>query len=151
MAGGFSLKKENIAKFKEFIINEFKKTSLTISKNYNLYLDSIITPTSLNEKFFEEVYLLSPFGSGNNEPKFVLENVKVISSNVVGSNHIKTILIGSDGTIIKTIAFNAKNTNLESYLNKNNKKKFNIAGKMKLNEWKGEKKVEFEIEDISIN
>jgi single-stranded-DNA-specific exonuclease len=151
MAGGFSLKNEKIVKFKEFITNEFQKTSLRISKNLNLYLDSIITPTSLNEKFFEEVNFLSPFGSGNNEPKFVLENLKVISSRVVGSNHIKTILIGSDGTIIKTIAFNAKNTNLESYLNKSNKKMFNIAGKIKLNEWKGEKKVEFEIDDISVN
>ena len=27
----------------------------------------------------------------------------------------------------------------------------NIAGKMKLNDWKGEKKIEFEIEDISIH
>tara|TARA_B100001996_G_C18307332_1_gene457133 strand:- start:153 stop:608 length:456 start_codon:yes stop_codon:yes gene_type:complete len=151
MAGGFSLKKEKIIKFKEFIINEFKKTSLETSKKFNLYLDSIITPTSLNEKFFSEVNSLSPFGSGNNEPKFVLENLKVISSSVVGENHIKTVLIGLDGTIIKAIAFNAKNTNLETYLNKKYKKKFNIAGKIKLNEWKGEKKVEFEIEDISIN
>jgi len=151
MAGGFSLKKEKIIKFKEFIINEFKKTSLETSKKFNLYLDSIITPTSLNEKFFSEVNSLSPFGSGNNEPKFVLENLKVISSSVVGENHIKTVLIGLDGTIIKAIAFNAKNTNLETYLNKKYKKKFNIAGKIKLNEWKGEKKIEFEIEDISIN
>jgi len=151
MAGGFSLNNENIPQFKEFIIKEFKKTSLTTSKKLNLYLDSIITPTSLNEGFFEEINNLSPFGSGNNEPRFVLENLKVISSKIVGDNHIKTILIGSDGTIIKAIAFNAKNTNLETYLNKKNKKKFNIAGKMKLNDWKGEKKVEFEIEDISIN
>ena len=151
MAGGFSLKKDKIIKFKEFIINEFHKTPLTISKKQNLYLDSIITPTSLNEKFFDQINSLSPFGSGNNEPKFVIENLKVISSTVVGDGHIKTILIGSDGTIIKTIAFNAMNTNLESYLSKNNRKKFDIAGKMKLNDWKGEKKIEFEIEDISIH
>ena len=151
MAGGFSLNSENIPQLKEFIIKEFKKTSLTTSKKLNLYLDSIITPTSLNEIFFDEINNLSPFGSGNNEPKFVLENLKVISSKIVGDNHIKTVLIGSDGTIIKTIAFNAKNTNLEIYLNKKNKKKFNIAGKMKINDWKGEKKIEFEIEDISIN
>ena len=32
-----------------------------------------------------------------------------------------------------------------------NKQKFKIAGKMSLNEWKGEKKIEFVIEDISTN
>ena len=31
------------------------------------------------------------------------------------------------------------------------KKKINIAGKMKLNEWKGKRTIEFMIEDISLN
>jgi len=32
-----------------------------------------------------------------------------------------------------------------------NKKKINIAGKMRLNEWKGKRNIEFLIEDISLN
>ena len=94
---------------------------------------------------------MSPFGSGNNEPKFVIENLKVINSNYVGQNHIKSILKGKDGTIIKSFAINAKGTALESFLNKDNKKLFNAAGRMSLNEWKGKKSVEFFIEDISVN
>ena len=35
--------------------------------------------------------------------------------------------------------------------NKNNKKQINIAGKMRLNEWRGKKDVEFVIEDISLD
>ena len=35
----------------------------------------------LNEKFYKEINYLAPFGSGNTEPKFVLENLKVILSN----------------------------------------------------------------------
>ena len=34
---------------------------------------------------------LSPFGSGNSEPKFVIEDIKVIKTNIVGNNHIKSI------------------------------------------------------------
>ena len=62
-----------------------------------------------------------------------------------------SILSGKDGTIIKSIAFNAINGPMELILNKKNKKKFNIAGKMSLNEWKGKKNIEFIIEDISLN
>ena len=40
---------------------------------------------------------------------------------------------------------------MDLILNKKNKKKFNIAGKMSLNEWKGKKNIEFIIEDISLN
>ena len=43
------------------------------------------------------------------------------------------------------------NSPLEKILNKKNKKLFNAAGKMKLNEWHGKKNIEFIIEDISIN
>ena len=94
---------------------------------------------------------MAPFGSGNKEPKFVIENLQVVSSNLVAGKHIKNVLYGKDGSVIKSISFNAKDTPLEPFLIKKNKKKFNIAGKMNLNEWRGKKSVEFIIEDISLH
>ena len=44
-----------------------------------------------------------------------------------------------------------KRLSMEPLLNSKNKKTINIAGKMRLNEWKGKKDVEFMIEDISLN
>ena len=35
------------------------------------------------KNFYNEIEKLAPFGSGNSEPKFVIENLKVISSNIV--------------------------------------------------------------------
>ena len=61
----------------------------------NLYLDSIIAPSALNENFYGEINLLAPYGSGNAEPKFVIENLKVIRSNIVANKHIKSILSGN--------------------------------------------------------
>ena len=149
MAAGFTIKKKNIPIFRNFLIKNFDKTKLKSSSIINLYLDSIIAPTALNEEFYREVEKLAPFGSGNNEPKFVIENLKVIKSNLIGDKHIKSVLSGKDGTVFRSIAFNAKNTPLESFLNKKNKKKFHIAGKIHLNEWRGKKNIEFIIEDIS--
>jgi len=151
MAGGFTIKKNKILLFKEFLIKIFEKSQLSSSKIINLYLDSIIAPSALNEKFYEEINCLAPFGSGNNEPKFVIENLKVIASQIVANKHIKSILLGKDSSVVKTVAFNALNGPFEMILNKNNKRKFNIAGKMNLNEWKGKKNIEFIIEDISIS
>jgi len=151
MAGGFTLKRSNINLFTDFLISNYEKLKINTSDVKNLYLDSMIAPSALNEDFYNDINILSPFGSGNNEPKFVIENLKVINSNYVGQNHIKSILKGKDGTIIKSFAINAKGTALESFLNKDNKKLFNAAGRMSLNEWKGKKSVEFFIEDISVN
>ena len=150
MAGGFTIKKENISLFRDFLIKNFKKSQLSSSKIVNLYLDSMIAPSALNEEFYEEINCLAPFGSGNTEPKFVIENLQVITSNIVADKHIKSILCGKDGSVIKSIAFNAKSSPLEPFLSKNNNKRFNIAGKMNLNEWRGRKNIEFIIEDISL-
>ena len=64
---------------------------------------------------------------------------------------IFSVLIGKDGSAIKSIAFNAVDNDLGSYLIKKNNKIFNIAGKLSLNEWKGQSNVEFIIDDISVN
>ena len=151
MAGGFTLTKENIPIFKDFLIKNFYKSKIDTSKDIILYLDSIIAPSALNEDFLNEINTLGPFGSGNSEPKFVIEKIKVISSRIVGEEHIKSILIGSDGFVFKSFIWNGKSGPLEPYFLKKNKNLINIAGKMRLNEWQGKKDVEFIIEDVSLN
>ena len=151
MAGGFTISKNKIPDFRDFLIKNYKKAHLETSKAINLYIDSIISPSALNEDFYTKIEKLAPFGSGNNEPKFIIENLKVMSSKIIGDNHIKCTLIGLDGTVFNAFSWNSKNSSFEQYLSKNYKKKINIAGKMKQNEWKGKINIEFVIEDISIN
>ena len=151
MAGGFSIKVENIERFRNFVFRKFKNINEDLSSEKPLLLDSIISPSAVNIDFYNRVDLLSPFGSGNPEPKFIIENVKTINGKIVGEKHIKSVLIGKDGTTIKSIAFNAVDNDLGGYLIKKNNKTFNIAGKLSLNEWKGQSNVEFIIDDISVN
>ena len=151
MAGGFSIRIEDIEKFKEFVFKKFKSINEDITTKKPLLLDSIIAPSAVNIDFFNKVDLLSPFGSGNPEPRFIIEQLKTINGKIVGEKHIKSLLIGEDGTTIKSIAFNAVDNDLGAYLLKKNKKPFNIAGKLSLNEWRGQSNVEFIIDDISVN
>ena len=151
MAGGFVIKKNNISLFRNFLIDNYEKSQLNSSSIRNLYLDSLIAPSAINEEFYHEICKLAPFGAGNIEPKFAIKNLKVINSNFVADNHIKSVLHGEDGSVIKSIAFNAKNGPLEPFLDQKNKKKFNIAGKITLNSWRGKQNIEFIIEDLSVN
>ena len=150
MAGGFSIYENKINEFKNFILKKFKKDINKHAKKNNLYLDSLITTSAINFEFYKKIDILSPFGSGNPEPKFTLENLSIIKSSVVGEKHIKTLLSGKDGTVIKAISFNSIDTDLGQFLLNNKSKMFNVAGKLSLNEWKGEKNVEFIIDDISV-
>ena len=151
MAGGFSIKIENLEKFKQFVIRKFKNVNQDLTSEKPLFLDSVISPSAVNLEFYNKVAQLSPFGSGNPEPRFVIENVNTINGKIVGEKHVKSVLIGEDGSTIKSIAFNAADNELCAYLLKKNKKSFNIAGKLSLNEWRGQSNVEFIIDDISVN
>ena len=151
MAGGFSIKVENIKIFKDFVFRKFKNINEDLISDKPLFLDSVISSSALNVEFYNKVNLLAPFGSGNPEPKFIIENLKTVNGRIVGEKHVKSILVGKDGSSIKTIAFNALDNNLSAYLLTKNNKSFNIAGKLSLNEWKGQSNVEFIIDDISVN
>ena len=151
MAGGFSIKVGNIEKLKNFVFKKFKNINMDLTTDRPLLLDSIISPSAVNLDFYNKVAILSPFGSGNPEPKFIINDVKTINGKIVGEKHVKSILKGSDGSTIKCIAFNAVENDIGAYLTKKNNKSFNIAGKLSLNEWKGQSNVEFIIDDISVN
>ena len=151
MAGGFSIESKKILELKKFIIKRFEILTTETTQEKKILFDSLISPSAVNIDFFNKIDNLAPFGSGNTEPKFIVENLKTINSKIVGEKHIKSVLLGEDGSSIKTIAFNATDSDIGPYLLKKNNKNFNIVGKLSLNEWKGKKNVEFIIDDISVN
>ncbi len=150
MAAGFTINMEKFQDFKDFVFKKFKSVNMNLEDKKKYYFDTQIAPSAVNIDFFEKINRLAPFGSGNAEPRFLICDLKVINSKIVGEKHIKSVLLGSDSSIIKTISFNSVETDLGSYLFKKNTKTFNIVGKLSLNEWRGQKNVEFIIDDISV-
>ena len=150
MAAGFTISMDKFTDFKEFIFRKYKSINMNLEEKKNYYFDVEIAPSAVNIDFFEKVNLLAPFGSGNPEPRFVIKDVKIVNSKIVADKHIKIILVGSDSTTLKAISFNSVETPLGSYLLKRNIKPFDIAGKLSLNEWRGQRNVEFIIDDISV-
>ena len=150
MAAGFTIDADKIGEFKEFVFRKFKSINVNLEEKINYYFDAEIAPSAINIDFFEKVNLLAPFGSGNPEPRFVIRDVKLVNSKIVGEKHVKNILVGSDSTTLKTISFNSVETQLGAHLLQKNIKPFDIAGKLSLNEWRGQRNVEFIIDDISV-
>lgn len=150
MAAGFTLDTDKISEFKNFLIRKFKSININLESKKNIFYDTEISPSAINIDFYEKINVLSPFGSGNPEPKFIIKNVRPVNSKIVGEKHIKSIFEGSDSSTFKTITFNCVDNVLGSYLLKKNIKNFNILGKLSLNEWRGQKNVEFIIDDISV-
>ena len=151
MAGGFTIDENKIDEFKKFVNEKFYNIEKNLKKSNILFFDTKISPSALNEEFWSDINTLSPFGSGNPEPRFVIEGLELIKSDIVGEKHIRSLLSAQDGSVVKSVTFNAVKTDLETYLLSKKRNKINIFGKLSLNEWKGQKNVEFIIDDISVN
>jgi len=150
MAAGFTIDMNKIVEFKEFVFRKFKSINMNLEEGKNYYYDVEIAPSAVNIEFFEKINLLAPFGSGNLEPRFIIKDLKLVNSKIVAEKHIKIVLIGSDSTAIKAISFNSVETQLGFHLLRKNIKPLDIAGKLSLNEWRGQRNVEFIIDDISV-
>ena len=150
MAAGFTIDMNKINDFKEFVFRKYKSINVNLENLKNYYFDAEVAPTAVNINFFEKINVLAPFGSGNPEPRFIIKDLKLVNSKIVGQKHIKIVLVGSDSTTLKAISFNTVGTEIGSCLLMKNIKPLNIAGKLSLNEWRGQKNVEFIIDDISV-
>ena len=151
MAGGFLVSIDKIEAFNEFLVKKYNNLNIKNDNFKNLYLDSLIMPTALNNEFYKSIEALSPFGTGNPEPKFLIENLKLANVNIISDKHIKAIFYSKTNDVVKAIAYNSVGTILESYLMKNNKSFMNIAGTLISNYWNGKNNIEFVINDISVN
>ena len=104
--------------------------------------------SAINEELIEKLNYLEPCGSGNREPIFGLEQFEVSKVIETNNNHVKVVL-KKGSFYMNAMCFNSKNKDIGNYL-MNYKKPFNVAGKIKLNEWNGKSNIELIIDDIQL-
>ena len=90
MAGGFTLNKENLENFREFIRQDFLKNNLysDLSEKY----DAEISSAAFKKDFFDDIKKIGPFGTGNPLPTFLFKDLKVIKTKILKRKHISLLL-----------------------------------------------------------
>ena len=145
MAAGFSLKKDKLLDFKNFINYDYLKKDLSFT-SINRY-DCEISTLSFNKKFYDEINKISPFGTGNPNPLFLLKEIKVISYRILENKHISCILKSKTGISINSISFDSLHTQIGEHLLKD-KKYFNVIGYINENFWNNKKTLQLVIKDL---
>lgn len=146
MAGGFTLHQEKLTEFLEYL-----KKEIFIENNQKEFLAHKITSmNSLNIDMYNKLKLLEPYGVGNTEPRFVIQDIMISSYKIVGKKHISCYLKDASGTkSMKSICFNCVDSNLgNEIINVVNNKSISLLGKINLNSWNNKESINFVIEDI---
>ena len=145
MAAGFTLIKENLKAFENYILEDFLKSN-TINNNIFSY-ESEVLSSAFNQDFYDDIKKLEPFGTGNSVPIFFLRDLKAIKPIVLNKKHISIILISKTGFSIKSISFNSINTKVGEYL-MNYKNNINVIGQINENIWNNKKTLQLTIKDV---
>jgi single-stranded-DNA-specific exonuclease len=148
MAAGFSIKKENLQLLDDFFQNDYLKNNKNFEPIFNY--DSELSGTAINKNFNYEINKLAPFGNGNSLPTFLIKNVKIIKSRIVGENHINSIIKPNIGPSINTICFDCANSEIGDYL-LSYKKKISIIAHIIENSFNNKKSIQLNIKDLFLS
>ena len=148
MAAGFSMQKDKLKDFEDFILEDFAIKNKKIDL-YNTY-DAEISPNAINNNFTNEINKLGPFGNGNPIPIFLIKNMKVMKVTTVGNKHVNVIFKSGASKAIKSICFSSLNTKIGKYL-LSYKKNLHVIAQIHENNWNNNKVLQLNVKDLLID
>lgn len=147
MAAGFSLTKEQLPLFTQFLNAELMRLKDHIDFTPTLLCDGYLDLRSLTPALLEEIEGLAPFGMGNPTPKFIFADVVVDSYNLIQDQHIRCRFSQGEGITIEGIGFRFKDTPLGTILMEGQKRPLHLLASPKVDTWGGKATIKLMIED----
>ena len=144
LAAGITFAPENLQALEDKMNELLQEVEVTPS----LQVDLSLPLSDLNVSFVEQLSILAPFGEGNRSPVIEVKNVYVKNIKPIGNKlqHLKFTLY-QDKHSVDAIAFNQ--APLAMYLTPDTL--FSFVGEVKINEWNGNRSVQFHFIDVLCN
>lgn len=148
-ACGLSFDQKNIVPLQIALEEETGKQKFDPMVKQPLPIAMKLAPADVTQQLYNDIQRVAPFGPGNMEPVFELNNVKVVDVKTMGQEHqhLKFSIV-SDKKNLTVVAFGQGN--LATLLSAPTGQ-INLAVKVSLNEWRGKKTVHLMLEDLQIN
>ncbi len=142
MAAGFTIKPDKIESFKTKFEQTVKEMTRAEDFTPKLIIDCELHFDQISDGLINEIESLEPFGTGNREPLFTANSIKVVSEKIVGQNHRRMQLVQSpSGKRFNAIQFNVDPTQpLPGFFDR-------IAYRIRWNRWNGRQIMQIIIED----
>ncbi|GAB3120720.1 single-stranded-DNA-specific exonuclease RecJ [Novispirillum itersonii] len=149
MAAGFSLKPEKLPEFRAFLAERLRTQLDGGDLSPTLEVDGAVALSGVTPDLLALIERVGPFGAGNEQPRFVIPNVRVGKADVVGSGHVRAFLTGPGGGRLKAIAFKCIDTDLGVALLSSAGMAMHVAGTLRLDTWNGRNECQLVIDDAA--
>ncbi|MGI4797123.1 MAG: DHHA1 domain-containing protein, partial [Janthinobacterium lividum] len=152
MAGGFSLPKDRLAEFHAHLDDRLAEARLRPA-TLELAIEAVLTVPAATVELAGHIDRLAPFGSGNEEPLFVLSRVRVLRADRIGreGNTLRLLLEGEGGgPRLKALLFRAHESPLAETLERRGGPALHLAGWLRAERWNDTVTAGFFIQDAAI-
>ncbi len=146
-AAGMTIKNENMDAFYEKFNALVEEKLSKVVTEPEQWIDVRLRPEHITSKFYRDIMLFAPFGEGNPEPVFALENVTVREARLVGngSKHLKLSLMASDSPkCFEAIGFSLGN----GFPDLQPGEALDVAFTLSENTWNGSTSLQLKLVDI---
>ncbi len=148
MAAGLSLRPGAIPDLRAFLCDRLGQEAAAADLEDALDIDALVAPSAAGRGLLDEFAVLAPFGPGNPEPVFGLNDVRVERPFALRGGHLKCDLVGPGGGRLKAIAWRSADTPLGARLLAAGGA-VHVAGRLKPDDWNGRRGVQLEIDDLA--
>ncbi|MEZ0537503.1 single-stranded-DNA-specific exonuclease RecJ [Caldicellulosiruptoraceae bacterium PP1] len=145
-AAGLSLKIDNIEQLEKMLNEIANDCNFMIFKPY-IEVDIKLQQNEIDDELVDQLSLLEPYGIGNNEPIFMLQNLKVSSVKFFGDQNQYYKIMFNNNSNLEAISFSI-NYEMDEL---NEIKKIDVIGKLNKNVFNGIRKNQIYIIDLYEN
>jgi len=149
MAAGFTVAREHLAAARAFIAERLAARIAAAGIVPTLTLDGALKASGASLALVEHLERVGPFGAGNPEPRFAVPSARLQWADVVGDAHVRCTIAADTGAPLKAIAFRALDGPLGRALLDHGGVPLHLAGRLRLNAWRGSTSVQFQIDDAA--
>ena len=149
MAAGFTVERERLEALTAFLHERLAAAVDAQARAPGLGLDGALGVEGATPALLEVLEAAGPYGAGNPEPRFAVAGARLLRADIVGRGHVRCQLAGKSGKRLKGIAFRAADNALGHALLAGAEQPFHLAGRLRLDRYRGGRAVELQIDDAA--
>jgi single-stranded-DNA-specific exonuclease len=150
MAAGLTVAANKIDALAEFLDARLSAAVARASEDRSLPIDAIVSTGGVNPSLVEAMEGAGPYGMGWPAPRIAAGPMRIVKADVVGKDHVRTIMAGDDGHSLKCVAFRQSETELgQSLLSAPKDRRIWIVGRAKIDDWGSRPAAELHIDDAA--
>lgn len=149
MAAGLTVEADKVTALESFLRARIAARLKEIAYRPALSIDACLSLAAAQGSLVEALDRIAPFGAGNPEPRFAFAQVKTMSADIVGSNHVRAIFGDESGARLRAIAFRALETPLGERLLARSGRPLHVAGRLRADAWRGGDAVQLQVDDVA--